>query len=85
MEKERPSNAAHTDVAVVSECVRTHANAHSPVTVMLDVLYVIGTLAFFGLMLAYVAGCERLGRPRDEVADSGETLLPRRRSTVRCR
>ena len=28
---------------------------------MADVLYVLGTLAFFALMLAYVRGCERLG------------------------
>ena len=39
---------------------------------MLDILYVIGTLAFFALMLAYVGGCERLGRPRDEAANFGE-------------
>jgi hypothetical protein len=29
---------------------------------MLDLLYVAVTLAFFGLMLAYVRGCARLGR-----------------------
>ncbi len=29
---------------------------------MLDVVYIVVTLAFFGLMLAYVSGCERLGR-----------------------
>jgi hypothetical protein len=29
---------------------------------MLDFVYVVVTLAFFGLMIAYVAGCERLGR-----------------------
>lgn len=29
---------------------------------MLDILYVLGTIAFFALMLAYVAGCARLGR-----------------------
>jgi hypothetical protein len=29
---------------------------------MLDVVYIILTLAFFGLMLAYVRGCERLGQ-----------------------
>ena len=55
-------------MAVDSECVRTPANAHSPDTVMLDILYVIGTLAFFALMLAYVAG-----GPRDEAANFGET------------
>jgi hypothetical protein len=29
---------------------------------MLDVVYIAVTLAFFGLMLAYVKGCERLGK-----------------------
>jgi hypothetical protein len=29
---------------------------------MLDVVYIIVTLAFFGLMLAYVRGCARLGK-----------------------
>ena len=29
---------------------------------MIDLAYVLGTLAFFALMLAYVRGCERLGR-----------------------
>jgi len=29
---------------------------------MLDIVYVAVTLAFFGLMIAYVRGCERLGR-----------------------
>lgn len=29
---------------------------------MLDIVYIVLTVAFFGLMLAYVRGCERLGR-----------------------
>lgn len=29
---------------------------------MIDLAYVLGTVAFFALMLAYVRGCERLGR-----------------------
>ena len=29
---------------------------------MIDLLYIGGTLAFFALMLAYVAACARLGR-----------------------
>jgi hypothetical protein len=29
---------------------------------MLDAVYVVVTIAFFGLMLAYVRGCEHLGR-----------------------
>jgi hypothetical protein len=29
---------------------------------MYDVWYVLGTIVFFALMLAYVRGCERLGR-----------------------
>ena len=32
---------------------------------MLDLVYVAVTLVFFGLMLAYVAGCDRLGRSAD--------------------
>ena len=38
---------------------------------MLDIVYIAVTLAFFGLMLAYVAGCERLGRD-----GSGEEQRP---------
>jgi hypothetical protein len=29
---------------------------------MLDIVYIVVTIVFFGLMLAYVRGCERLGR-----------------------
>jgi DNA-binding response OmpR family regulator len=29
---------------------------------VLDLIYVLLTIGFFGLMLAYVRGCERLGR-----------------------
>lgn len=29
---------------------------------MADLVYIFVTIAFFGLMLAYVRGCERLGR-----------------------
>jgi hypothetical protein len=29
---------------------------------MLDVIYILITVAFFGLMLAYVRACEHLGR-----------------------
>ena len=29
---------------------------------MIDVLYILVTVAFFALMLAYVRGCERLGQ-----------------------
>jgi len=29
---------------------------------MLDLIYVLGTIAFFVLMLLYVRACERLGR-----------------------
>ncbi len=32
---------------------------------MLDVLYVGGSILFFALMLAYVAGCARLGQAAD--------------------
>ncbi len=29
---------------------------------MLDIIYVVITVVFFGLMLGYVRACERLGR-----------------------
>jgi hypothetical protein len=32
---------------------------------MMDLIYVVGTVLFFALMLAYVAGCEHLGRTAD--------------------
>jgi hypothetical protein len=32
---------------------------------MVDLLYLAGTVAFFALMLAYIAFCERLGRASD--------------------
>lgn len=40
---------------------------------MFDLLYVVGTFAFFGLMLAYVAACARLGRSTDESSQPSET------------
>lgn len=36
---------------------------------MLDFLYILLTLAFFGLMLQYVRGCQRLGHRSGEKAD----------------
>jgi hypothetical protein len=39
---------------------------------LLDILYVAGTIAFFLLMLAYVAGCERLGESTAVDGSSGE-------------
>lgn len=39
---------------------------------MVDLLYITGTLAFFALMLAYVAGCARLGRSGRDIGSSDE-------------
>ena len=39
---------------------------------MIDLFYLAGTVAFFALMLAYVAGCERLGRLPDAEAAATE-------------
>ena len=33
---------------------------------MLDLLYLVAIVAFFSLMLWYVSGCARVGRPADE-------------------
>jgi hypothetical protein len=36
-----------------------------------DLLYLLGTIAFFGLMVAYVRACDRLGRdPGEERRES---------------
>ncbi len=40
---------------------------------MRDVLYLLGTIAFFGLMLGYVEFCERLGRPAEASDKNSET------------
>jgi hypothetical protein len=32
---------------------------------MIDLLYVVGAVLFFALMLAYAAACNRLGRAAD--------------------
>ncbi len=36
---------------------------------MYDLLYITGTIAFFALMFAYVAGCQSLGRDADAAAE----------------
>jgi hypothetical protein len=36
---------------------------------MLDVVYVLGTVAFFALMLAYIQACERLGHDAERHED----------------
>jgi hypothetical protein len=43
---------------------------------VIDLAYVLGTVAFFALMLAYVRGCERLGRAA--AADAEPTPAARR-------
>lgn len=40
---------------------------------MSDILYVTGTVAFFGLMLAYVSFCERLGKSNEADTVKSET------------
>jgi hypothetical protein len=36
---------------------------------MIDLLYVLGTIVFFGAMLAYIRGCEALSHDSDSVED----------------
>ncbi len=38
---------------------------------MMDLFYPLGSIVFFGLMLAYVRGCEVLGRGQSD--DRGES------------
>jgi hypothetical protein len=40
---------------------------------MRDVIYILTTVVFFGLMLAYLHGCDALGRGGD---DGGEGRKP---------
>jgi hypothetical protein len=40
---------------------------------MIDLIYVLGTLAFFWLMLAYVRGCDLLGRTASSDVERAET------------
>ncbi len=39
-------------------------------SVLLDLAYVVGTIAFFALMLAYVSFCARLGKPESNAGDT---------------
>ena len=41
---------------------------------MIDIIYVVGTVAFFGVMLLYVRACEKLGHMAS--ADVGEAEEP---------
>lgn len=40
---------------------------------MIDVIYVVVTIGFFALMLAYTAACDRLGRAADVERAAEET------------
>lgn len=48
---------------------RGGAPTHPSPRPMLDLLYVAGSVGFFALMLAYTAGCARLGAPSQERGD----------------
>lgn len=39
---------------------------------MIDLIYVLGTVGFFALMLLYVRACERLGRAASSDAGQSE-------------
>ena len=39
---------------------------------MIDFIYVLASVVFFAIMLAYVAGCDRMGRQADAEAATGE-------------
>ncbi|HTI63785.1 MAG TPA: hypothetical protein VL524_09735 [Gemmatimonadaceae bacterium] len=43
---------------------------------MLDLVYVLGTLAFFTLMLAYVRACAALGRVESRNVERSAADLP---------
>lgn len=39
---------------------------------MYDLLYIAGTIAFFALMLAYIVGCNTLGRRADAALEDAK-------------
>ena len=43
---------------------------------MIDLIYVVGTIAFFALMLLYVRACERLGRTASAEIRASEGTKP---------
>ena len=45
---------------------RAERQRHSPETcLVIDFIYVLASVVFFAIMLAYVAGCDWLGRKAD--------------------
>lgn len=44
---------------------------------MLDVLYVVGTVVFFAVMVAFVVGCERIIGARDDDCTPGDSTSRR--------
>jgi hypothetical protein len=41
---------------------------------VIDLIYILTTLAFFGLMIVYVRACEHLGRaPSNDAKSAGDT------------
>ena len=40
--------------------------------ILVDLVYVAGTIAFFALMLAYVAFCAKLGSGEERIDAAGE-------------
>ena len=47
--------------ALVGHDAPTHAGAR----LVIDIIYILATIVFFALMVAYVAACDRLGRAAD--------------------
>lgn len=47
------------------------APTETPGWTMQDVLYVVGTIAFFAVMVAFVAGCERIIGTREDDCTPG--------------
>ena len=39
---------------------------------MIDLIYIVASIAFFAVMMAYVTGCERLGRAATNLGEKPE-------------
>ena len=61
-------NETNQTVAIRRGSERSTAleGSHAP---MIDLIYIVVTIAFFALMLAYVRGCERLGRDSTDTTE----------------
>jgi hypothetical protein len=55
--------------SALQRSARSNPGHHSYGALVLDLVYILATIAFFALMLGYVRACERLGRNSSDTPD----------------